>query len=59
MKTIKTTRIMGLLRSRGFTKRLVNMPPATPIPGDETGRHNMLSLDGLLVNPATGFEDLN
>lgn len=59
MKTIKTTRIMGLLRSRGFTKRLVNMPPATSIPGDETGRHNMLSLDGLLVNPATGFEDLN
>ena len=59
MKTIKTARIMGLLRSRGFTKRLANMPPATPIPGDETGRYNMLSLDGLLLNPATRFEDLN
>ncbi|KAH8757090.1 hypothetical protein BGZ57DRAFT_1018706 [Hyaloscypha finlandica] len=59
MKAIKTARIMGLLRSRGFTKRLANMPPATPIRGDKTGRYNMLSLDGFLVNPATRFDDLN
>ncbi len=58
-ETIKTARIMGLLRSRGFTKRLANMPPATPIPDDETGRYNMLSLDGFLVNPATRFDGLN
>lgn len=44
MKTIKTASIIGLLRSRGFTKRLANMPLATPIRDDETGRYNMLSL---------------
>ena len=59
INTIKTARIMGLLRSRGFTKRLANMPPATPIRDDETGRYNMLSLDGFLINPATRFDDLN
>lgn len=59
MKTIKTARIMGLLRSRGFTKRLANMPPATPIRNDETGHYNMLSLDGFLINPATRFDDIN
>jgi Ser/Thr protein kinase RdoA (MazF antagonist) len=59
MKIIKIARIMGLLRSRGFTKRLPNMPPATPIRDDETGRYNMLSLDGFLVNQTTRFDDLN
>jgi Ser/Thr protein kinase RdoA (MazF antagonist) len=59
IKTIKTARIMGLLRSRGFTKRLANMSPATPIHDDETGRYNMLSLDGFLIDPATRFDDLN
>ncbi|KAI0884563.1 uncharacterized protein GGS22DRAFT_163806 [Annulohypoxylon maeteangense] len=59
METIKTARIMGLLRTRGFTARLANMPPATPIGDDERGRYNMLSLDGFLINPATRFEDLN
>ena len=58
MKTIKTARIIGLMRSRGFTKRLANMPPATLIRDDETGRYNMLSLDGFLINPATRFDDL-
>ncbi|KAI9891264.1 MAG: hypothetical protein M1814_002954 [Vezdaea aestivalis] len=58
-KTVKTARIIGLLRSRGFTKRLANMPPATPIGQDETGRYNMLFLDGFLINPATRFDDLN
>ena len=50
MTTIKTARIIGLLLSRGFMKRLANMLPATPIRDDETGRYNMLSLDGFLVN---------
>lgn len=59
MKTIKTARIMGLLRSCGFTKRLANMPSATPICDDETERYNMLSLDSFLVNSATRFDDLN
>ncbi|MCJ1377781.1 hypothetical protein MMC17_000877 [Xylographa soralifera] len=59
MKTIKTARIMGLLRSHGFTRRLANMPPATPIRDDETGRYNTLSLDGFLINPATRFDDLD
>jgi len=59
MKTIKTARIMGLLLSRGFTKRLANMPQATPIQDDETGRYNLLFLDGFLVNPDTRFDDLN
>jgi hypothetical protein len=35
------------------------MPPATPISDDETGRYNMLFLDGFLINPATRFDDLN
>jgi len=48
---------MGLLRSRGFTKRLANMLPATPIGNDETGRYNMLSLDDFLVNLANRFDD--
>jgi hypothetical protein len=59
MKTIKTARIMGLLRSRGFTKRLANMPPATPIRDDKTGRYNILSLDSFLINPAIRFNNLN
>ncbi|KAI1087877.1 hypothetical protein F5B19DRAFT_486372 [Rostrohypoxylon terebratum] len=58
IKTIKTARIMGLLLSRGFTKRLSNMPQATPIREDETGRYNMLFLDGFLVNSTTTFDDL-
>jgi len=34
-------------------------PPPTPIRDDETGRYNMLSLDGFLVNPTTMINDLN
>ena len=48
IQAIKTARILGLLRSRSFTKRLANMPPATPIRDDETGCYNMPSLDGFL-----------
>jgi len=59
MKTIKTARIMGLLHSRGFTKRLANMPRAIPIHGNETGRYNMVFLDGFLVNLATRFDGFN
>lgn len=58
IKIIKKARIMGLLRSRGFTRRLVNMPPPVPIHDDKTGRYNMLSLDGFLVNLATRFDGL-
>lgn len=42
MGAIKKARIMGLLLSRGFTNRLANVPPATPISDDETGRYNMM-----------------
>jgi len=58
-RSIETARIMGLLLSRGFTRRLANMAPATPIGDDEVGRYNMMFLDGFLVNPATRLEDLN
>lgn len=54
-KAIETSRIMGLLLSRGFTKRLANLAPPTPICDDDTGRYNTLYLDGLLINPATKF----
>ncbi len=37
MKTIKKARIMGLLRSRGFTKRLANMPPGWKSPFSHCG----------------------
>lgn len=57
IKTIKSARIMGLLRSRAFTNRLANMPEATPIRDNEAGRYNMLFLDGFLINPATKFDD--
>lgn len=56
-RAIKVARVLGLLRSSGFTSRLKNMPEPEPIKEDETGRHNMMILDGLLVKPATRFED--
>ena len=60
MKTIKAARTMGLLRSYGFTNQLANQPKATPIQDDdETGRYNMLYLDGFLINPATRYENIN
>ncbi|KAI9678632.1 MAG: hypothetical protein M1817_005689 [Caeruleum heppii] len=59
VQTIKTARIMGLLLSRGFTSRLANMPQPTPIGDDETGRYNLLSLDGFLINTATRFDNLS
>ncbi|KZF19139.1 hypothetical protein L228DRAFT_241817 [Xylona heveae TC161] len=59
VRTIKMARVMGLLLSSGFTRRLANRPEATPIRDDEAGRYNMLSLDGFLVNPATKFDGLD
>ena len=59
METIKSARIMGLLLSCGFTSRLANKPQVTPIRDDETGRYNMLSLDGFLIDSATRLDDLN
>ena len=56
---IKAARVLGLLRSSGFTSRLANMPEPVPIRDDESGRYNMMILDGLLLNPATRFEDMN
>lgn len=57
-RAIHTARIMGLLLSRGFTKRLANMATPTPIQDDDSGRYNLLSLDGFLVNQATMFTEI-
>lgn len=57
METIKSANVMGLLLSHGFTSRLANKPQVTPIRDDETGLSNMLSLDGILVNPCTRFDE--
>lgn len=53
IQTIKSAIIVGLLLSHGFTSRLANMPEPEPIRDDESGAYEMLSLDGLLINPAT------
>jgi len=57
-KAIETSRVIGLLFSRGFTKRLANAAPPTPISDDSTGSYNMLFLDGLLLKPETKFISL-
>lgn len=57
-RSIKAAMVLGLLRSRGFTSRLANEPEARPIRNDDSGRYNMMILDGLLLNPATRFEGL-
>jgi hypothetical protein len=54
-EAIETSRIIGLLLSRGFTKRLADAAPPTPISDDSTGNYNMLFLDGLLLKPETKF----
>ncbi|KAL6818034.1 hypothetical protein J3E69DRAFT_374859 [Trichoderma sp. SZMC 28015] len=59
IQAIKLARVLGLLLSHGFTRRLANEPPAAPIGDDDDGRYNMLSLDAFLINPATRFEDLD
>ncbi|CAJ2510877.1 Uu.00g065020.m01.CDS01 [Anthostomella pinea] len=55
---IQAASVVGLLRSRGFTSRLANMPEPQPINDDASGRYNMMILDGLLLNRATRFEGL-
>ncbi|KAI1368757.1 hypothetical protein F5Y08DRAFT_354012 [Xylaria arbuscula] len=57
MQVIQSARIVGLLLSKGFTKRLANMPPPVPIQDDESGAYNLLLLDGLLIRPATRIVD--
>ncbi|KAB5572643.1 hypothetical protein GE09DRAFT_1100341 [Coniochaeta sp. 2T2.1] len=59
IRAIKAVRVLGLLRSRGFTSRLANMPKPVPIKDDGGGRYNMMILDGLLLNPATRLEGLD
>ncbi|KAJ5609629.1 hypothetical protein N7528_010196 [Penicillium herquei] len=57
IQTIKAARIVGLLRSRGFTSRLGNNKEPEPIRDDKSGAYNMLGLDGLLLTPATKLVD--
>ncbi|KAJ5735594.1 uncharacterized protein N7483_000719 [Penicillium malachiteum] len=57
LQTIKAARIVGLLRSHGFTSRLGNKTEPEPIRDDESGAYNMLGLDGLLLTPATKLVD--
>lgn len=59
IKAIKAARVLGLLRSWGFTSRLANMPQPVPIKDDDgRGTYSMMILDGLLLNPTTRFEGL-
>ena len=58
IRAIKSARVVGLLLSSGFTSRLANMPEPVPIRDDETGAYNMLDLNGLLINPATRFIEM-
>ncbi|KAL2377053.1 hypothetical protein RJZ90_007040 [Blastomyces dermatitidis] len=59
IRIIKSARVVGLLLSCGFTPRLVNMPEPVPIQEDESEAYNMRNLDGLLINPATRFTELD
>lgn len=55
---IERSRVIGLLLSRGYTKRLANLASPTPIRDDDMGRYNMLYLDGFLINPDIKFIEL-
>ncbi|OJD13765.1 hypothetical protein AJ78_05815 [Emergomyces pasteurianus Ep9510] len=59
IRIIKSARVVGLLLSCGFTPRLANMSEPIPIQDDESGKYNMRNLDGLLINPATRFTELD
>jgi hypothetical protein len=39
IRDIKAARVLGLLRSLGFTSRLANQPEPVPIKDDERGRY--------------------
>ncbi|KAH6621284.1 hypothetical protein B0J18DRAFT_432069 [Chaetomium sp. MPI-SDFR-AT-0129] len=56
VRVIKMARVLGLLRSSGFTSRLANEPEPVPIRDDEQGRYSMLSLDGFLIDEKTRFD---
>lgn len=58
LRTIKMARVVGCLRSHGFTCRLANEPPAVPIGDDGHGRGQMAYLDAFLLNPDTRFSGL-
>ncbi len=53
METIRSAEVMGVLLCYGFTSRLGNKASPRPIGDDETGRYNLLYLDGLLVDRDT------
>lgn len=55
---IKSARILGLLRSYGFTPRLATMSKPVPVQDDENGAYNIRILDGMLINPATRLTEL-
>lgn len=55
---IESSRVIGLLLSRGYTKRLAKLASPTPIRDDDRGRYNMLYLDGFLIDPDTKFLEL-
>lgn len=57
IQVIKSARVVGLLLTSGFTRRLANLTEPVPIRDDESGAYNMLDLDGLLINPTTRFID--
>ncbi len=56
IRAIKAARTLGLFRSRGFTSRLANIPEPVPIRDDDSGRYNLMILDGLLLDPATRLD---
>lgn len=56
IRDIKAARILGLLRSHGFTSRPANEPEPVPIKDDERGRYVTMILDGLLLNPNTRLD---
>lgn len=61
LKAIKAARVLGLLRTQGFTPRIAGFPaPPVPIKLDgDHGRYNLMILDGLLLDPAMRFEELD
>ncbi|KAM3510857.1 hypothetical protein MY11210_005519 [Beauveria gryllotalpidicola] len=59
IRIIKRARLLGLLRSHGFTSRLANEPEPVPLRDDDNGRYNMLFLDGYLINPATRLDGVD
>lgn len=59
VRFIKAAMVLGLLRSRGFTSRRANATEPVPIKDDDSGRYDMMILDGLLISPATRFDGID